>query len=76
MKEEIFKLITNNSPLDATELITQEIKNFLNWKDDLNCPFSVHYNGTDANKPKVSYDKGNKNYTINEVYEYFKNQRQ
>ena len=49
----------------------EDFKKFLLWKDDPKCPFNVSFNGTDKSRPRISYEKGKKNYTIDEVYEYW-----
>jgi hypothetical protein len=48
-----------------------DIRKFILWKDDLNCKFSLHYNGISDKKERITYDKGDSNYTIDEVFEYW-----
>jgi hypothetical protein len=52
----------------------EKIKAFIEWMDDLKCPFHVNYNGEDKTKPKISYIKGekyDKEYTLEEVFEFY-----
>jgi hypothetical protein len=55
------------------EELTPNIRQFILWLCDLHCPFITHYNGEDKTMPKISYDKGNKNYTLDEVFQYWWN---
>ena len=81
MEEQIQFIIEANYDPDGEEMrgkeaaaeITDHFKKFILWKDDLHCPFIVHYNGEDSTRPKISYDKGNKNFTLDEVYEFWQN---
>lgn len=50
----------------------EKTKQFILWLTDLHCPFNTHFNGEDQTKPKITFDKGFKNYTLDEVYEYWK----
>jgi hypothetical protein len=49
----------------------EKTKQFILWKDDLKCPFSVYFNGEDKTKPRISYIKGDKQYTLEEVFEFW-----
>ena len=51
-----------------TEL-SPEVKEFILWKDNLKCPFATCYNGTDPTRDKVCYEKNNKHYTLDQVFE-------
>jgi len=52
--------------------MTDEIKKFINWLHEPKCPFSVCYNGIDKTRPRIEYEKGNKHYNIDEVFDYWK----
>lgn len=60
---------------EASEKAVTHFKEFLRWKDDLKCPFQARYNGIDKTKPKLNYKKGDndREYTIDEVYEFWEN---
>jgi len=49
----------------------EQIKRFILWLCDLKCPFNTSFNGEDKLRPRVSFEKGNKNYSLEEVYEYW-----
>jgi len=51
----------------------EEIKRFIEWKDNPKTPFETVYNGIDKSKPKILYRKGNsdKDWTLDDVYEYW-----
>lgn len=51
--------------------LTPETKAFVLWLTDLRCPFSTHYNGTDSDQPRITFDKGSKNYTLEQVFEFW-----
>ena len=53
------------------EKLSADIRKFILWKDDINCKFTIHYNGIDPKRERVTYDKGDSNYTIDEVFEYW-----
>lgn len=79
MEEEIFEIIRSSirSETDlrvireASELAAGRIRRFIMWKDDLNCPFVVHYNGVDKDRDKISYDKGGEKYNLDGVYKFW-----
>lgn len=48
-----------------------KIKNFITWLDHPKCIFTTCYNGTDDSRPKICYEKGNKHYTLDQVWEYY-----
>lgn len=52
--------------------MTDEIKKFINWLHEPKCPFSICYNGIDKTRPRIEYEKGNKHYDIDEVFNYWK----
>ena len=51
--------------------MNEEIKAFIIWLCDIRCPFSVHYNGIDKTKDRISFDKGSKNYSLDEVFQFW-----
>ena len=51
--------------------IAENFKAFLKWKDDVKCEFATCHNGIDKTRDRVCYEKGNKHYTIDEVYAYW-----
>lgn len=57
----------------ASEKAVRNFKEFLRWKDDLKCPFNTYYNGENPSHERVYYEKGNKSYTIDQVYDYWEN---
>jgi hypothetical protein len=79
MEQQILEIITHHLSWDLKTLrgndlakeITSNFKAFIDWKDDPHCPFTLHYNGEDPTKPKISYDKGGKNYTLDQVYNFW-----
>lgn len=86
MEEELFDILNEafkrtliycrpGSIREASEKVISEVKEFIKWKDDLKCPFSVHYNGEDPTKPKISYLKVDKQYTLEEVWQYWQKHR-
>jgi hypothetical protein len=46
-------------------------REFVLWLCDPRCPFTPHYNGTEPDQERVTFDKGNKNYTIDGVWKYW-----
>ena len=47
-------------------------RQFILWLVDLHCPFSVHYNGEDKSKERITFDnKVHKNFTLDEVYRFW-----
>ena len=55
------------------EALTDKIKLFIAWKDDIRCPFETKYNGFEKVKSKIVYKKGNadKEWSIEEVWAYW-----
>lgn len=53
-------------------MLTQEIKDFVFWLDNPKCPFATCYNGIDPTRPKIEYEKNNKHYTLEQVFEFYK----
>lgn len=58
---------------EASEKAVRNFKEFLKWKDDLKCPFNTYYNGENPSHERVYYEKGNKSYTIDQVWDYWEN---
>jgi hypothetical protein len=52
--------------------LTQEQKDFIHWKDDPKCPFATCFNGLDKERDRVCYEKNNKHYTLEQVFEFWK----
>jgi hypothetical protein len=46
-------------------------KDFIFWLCDLRCPFIVHYNGEDNTQSRITFDKGSKNYTLDQVWQFW-----
>ena len=49
----------------------EQIKIFILWLCDLKCPFNTSFNGEDKSRPRVSFERYNKKFTLEEVYEYW-----
>lgn len=49
----------------------KDIKDFILWKDDPRCPFATCFNGVDKTRDRVCYEKGNKHYTLEDVWEFW-----
>ena len=82
MEEELFNILLRNyrytdisypALQKATKQIFDHLKQFLDWKDDFRCPFLVSNNGEDKTRPKVSYKKGDKFFTFDELYKFWLN---
>ena len=51
-------------------MLTQEIKDFIMWLDDpVKCPFNHCFNGLNDDKPGICYERNNKHYTLDQVWE-------
>jgi hypothetical protein len=46
-------------------------KDFIFWLFDPKCPFTVSYNGIQKDHDKIRFEKLSKNYSIEEVFEYY-----
>ena len=53
--------------------VANKFKAFILWKDDIKCPFNLCYNGEDKDRPRVEYEKGNKHFTIEDVWNFWVN---
>jgi hypothetical protein len=82
MKKQIIEIIEKYYDPDTESLeynktaddILTLFKKFILWSDNPHCPFNHCYNGLDKTKPEVCYERGNKHYSIEEVFEwYFEN---
>jgi hypothetical protein len=75
MKSKVIDIIGFGMEPERAECKADEIvnhfKEFISWMDNPHCPFSTCFNGVDLERPQVCYEKGNKHYTIDEVYNYF-----
>ena len=82
MESDILNIISMSSermvpvPFEVKKIaafdVANKFKAFTKWKDDLHCPFELHYNGLDKTKDKIRYKKSDKFYTLDEVWEYWK----
>jgi hypothetical protein len=54
-----------------TEL-PQDIKDFIFWLDDPKCPFNHCFNGIEKDKPRICYERNNKHYSLDQVWEFWK----
>lgn len=83
MEEELFDLLNEifkrkliyckpTTIKEASDKAVNEFKEFTKWKDDLHCPFNTHYNGEDPIKPKISYDRLSHNYTLEDVWQFWR----
>lgn len=48
-----------------------KVKTFIFWMDDPKCPFEHCFNGVDKDRPRIEYVKGNKHYSLDEVWGYW-----
>ena len=79
MEEDLYEIIKASIKGDidlraireASERVAGRFKRFTDWKDDPRCPFITHYNGTEPDQERISYDKGNKNYNIEGVWKFW-----
>jgi hypothetical protein len=54
------------------EELTPKVREFITWLDDpIKCPFCHCFNGIEKDKPRICYEKGNKHYTLDQVWEYW-----
>ena len=52
--------------------LTKEVKDFIQWLGDpVKCPFNYSYNGIDKTRDRVEFEKGNKHYTLDQVWEFY-----
>ena len=51
--------------------LSQEVKDFIMWLDHPKCPFATTFNGLDNSRPQICYEKGNKHYTLDQVWDYY-----
>lgn len=75
MRSKIIEIIGHGMEPERAECKADEVishfKDFIAWKDNPHCPFATCFNGVEKDRPKVCYEKGNKHYTIEEVYDYY-----
>jgi hypothetical protein len=75
MKQKIIDIVGFMKEPERAELMADEVMklwtDFITWKDNPGCPFSLHYDGLKPKDERISYDRLQGNYTLDEVFSYY-----
>jgi hypothetical protein len=79
MEEQIIKIIDKYYDPDTESLeykktageILTLFKKFILWSDNPHCPFNHCYRAIDNPGDPICYEKGNKHYSIDEVFKFY-----